>query len=147
MSVLVPEFMSSEDSDMSKLVQSSNIRSNGDQPRQMCFSRRWMLWSIKETMERYLSGSYSNHSLPTGKYLSWAINQEKWGVSSNSNQRANLIIRTYPLVTKVWTQYWDIDMISIVMFEPEVLAIDKWYHCLNKVSWTTIVLSLFGIKL
>ena len=30
-----------------------------------------------------------------------------------------------PLVTKVWTQYWDIDIISIVMFEPKVLAIDK----------------------
>ena len=24
--------------------------------------------------------------------------------------------------------------------EPKVLAIDKWYHCLNKASWTTIVL-------
>ena len=42
MSVLVPEFMSSEDSD-SELVQSSNIRSNGDQPGQMSFSRLWIL--------------------------------------------------------------------------------------------------------
>ena len=44
-----------------------------------------------------------------------------------------------PLVTKVWTQYWDIDIISIVMFEPKVLAIDKMIS-LNKASWTTIVL-------
>ena len=65
------------------------------------------------------------------KILYQKIKQESKGKFDDQN---------IPLVTKVWTQYWDIDIISIVMFEPKVLAIDKWYHCLNKASWTTIVL-------
>ena len=85
MSVLVPEFMSSEDSDSEqagtiikhpikwrsaradeffKTLDGVKAKSRSDQ-------------SKRQTMERYLSGSYSDRPMPIGKYPSWAINQEK----------------------------------------------------------------------
>ena len=81
MSVLVPEFMSSEDSDIEqagtiikhplewrsarvndffKSLDAMKSKSRSDQ-------------SKRQTMERCLSGSYSTRPKPSGKYPSWSI--------------------------------------------------------------------------